>query len=156
MNIIYRYEGKDYSNPYYLRKPIWEKQKKIIRIPTDNFVDEWAKYGVEYIEVKPSEEETAKEEFLRALESRDREVSGIVVNVDGMQFNGDEESQRRIAIALKVAEITGKTEWQWVLANNEVKTVTTKQLEEVLIQASEQLENLWPEPHLEKEPNNAQ
>lgn len=78
---------------------------------------------------------------------RDSAVRSIVVEVDGMKFDGDEVAQGRMARALKVAELNNLEKTAWVLADNTVVEVTKKQLEEALTKAMLQQATLWTKPY---------
>lgn len=102
-----------------------------------------------YVEKKPAPtpEEVAAQELDKAKTERATNVSKIVVEVDGMQFDGDEASQARMSRALQVAEITGLTTTEWVLYNNTIATVTKEQLAQALSQALQQQGELWTKPY---------
>ena len=55
-------------------------------------------------------------------------VRKIVVDVDGLMFDGDEESQRRMLAAIHVAEVEALNNTKWVMADNSEQLVTLKQL----------------------------
>lgn len=66
-------------------------------------------------------------EYLFRL-SRAHAVKNILVEIDGMIFNGDEDSQRRMLSAIKAGEDIGMNETMWRLSDNSQKAVTLKQL----------------------------
>lgn len=91
--------------------------------------------NLEWIVVKipdPTPEEIEAQELAEAKAERAEAVSKIIVNVDGMQFDGDETAQTRMgrtisaAIALGVDLNTEKR--TWVLADNTVAEPTIAQL----------------------------
>lgn len=95
----------------------------------------------------PTPEELAARALEQAKTDRATNVSKIVVEVDGMQFDGDEASQARMSRALQVAEITGESSTEWVLYNNTIATVTKEQLAQALSKALKQQGELWTKPY---------
>ena len=94
----------------------------------------------------PTEEEIAAEELAKAKAERADYVSKLVVTVDGMQFDGDETSQDRMArscVALNDEETV-----QWVLADNTIAQVTKEQLRQALRLAGEAQTAIWANPYL--------
>jgi len=79
--------------------------------------------------------------------ARSRAVNAIIVEVDGMKFDGDEVAQGRMARALKVAELNNLDKTAWVLADNTVVEVRKKQLEEALSKAMLAQGELWTKPY---------
>ena len=73
-------------------------------------------------------------------------VSKIIVEVDGMQFDGDEESQQRVARSIIALE-EGET-MPWVLYDNTIAEVTKEQLKQVLRLAGQKQSELWVIPYL--------
>lgn len=102
-----------------------------------------------YVEKKPepTPEEIAARVLAQAKTERATNVSQIVVEVDGMRFDGDEASQARMSRALQVAEITGETSTEWVLYDNTIAVVTKEQLAEALSKALLQQGELWTKPY---------
>lgn len=147
MKIKYIYKNIEYASTFALRKAIWENDHKIIRIPKENLVEEWAKFGVTYQEISPSEEEIAAQELVEAKRERAAQVAAITVEVDGMLFNGDETSQDRMTRALQVAEITGMESTNWVLANDQVATVTVAQMKQALAKSMLTQGSYWTKPY---------
>lgn len=101
----------------------------------------------------PTAEEIAARELAQAKAERADAVSRIIVEVDGMKFDGDELSQGRIsrtiaaAVALGV-DLTTETR-TWVLADNTVAQVTIAQLAEALRLAGDEQTKLWTLPYEE-------
>ena len=101
----------------------------------------------------PTAEELAAQELAQAKAERAEAVSQIIVEVDGMKFDGDEESQTRMgrtiaaAVALGVDLTTEKR--TWVLADNTVAQVTIAQLAEALRLAGDTQTALWTVPYEE-------
>jgi hypothetical protein len=95
---------------------------------------------------KFSEEEIAAKELEKAKVERAESVSKIIVEVDGMKFDGDETSQDRMARSI-VALNDGETV-QWVLADNTIAQVTKEQLRQALRLAGEAQTAIWADPYL--------
>lgn len=145
---IYRLNGKDYSSEWALRSALPD-------VSFPNFTAENEKevcdlLGVEIAEVE-DKAPTEKELLLRRKIKRTQAVRSIVVEVDGMQFDGDETAQSRMARALKVAELNNMDKTAWVLADNTVVEVTKEQLEKALSMAMLQQGALWTKPYEEAE-----
>lgn len=102
-----------------------------------------------YVEKKPdpTPEELAARALEQAKTERAQKVGSIVVEVDGMKFDGDEASQDRMSRALHAAEITGMTSTEWVLYDNTIATVTKEQLEKAFSQAILLQGELWTKPY---------
>lgn len=102
---------------------------------------------VSFTPPQPTEEELLE----KAKSERSEAVSQIVVEVDGMKFDGDEESQTRMGRTVAAAVALGvdiETYTQtWVLADNTVATPTIKQLAQALKLAGEAQTNLWTIPY---------
>lgn len=94
-----------------------------------------------------TEEEINAEKLLMAKSERADYVSKIVVEVDGMMFDGDETSQDRMARS--VVALNDDTETvQWVLADNTIAQVTRVQLKQALRLAGEAQTAIWANPYL--------
>lgn len=94
-------------------------------------------------------EELAREELAKAKAERAEAVQNIAVEVDGMIFDGNEDAQRRISVAITTADITGQQSVDWVLKNNTVANVTREQLEKVLALSMQKMQELWTKPYTE-------
>lgn len=94
-------------------------------------------------------EELAREELAKAKAERAEAVQNIAVEVDGMIFDGNEDAQRRISVAITTADITGQQSVDWVLKNNTVANVTREQLEKVLALSMQKMQELWTLPYEE-------
>lgn len=98
--------------------------------------------GVEIVPpfVRPKSREQLKQERAAA-------VAAIKVTTStGRTFDGDEDSQARMARAVLIAQATGLTETTWTLADNSIATVTLPELTEALALAGQQQAALWPIP----------
>lgn len=124
----------------------------------------YKKFGYELLDVEESEkggwylvgtaptyteEEIAAQELVKAKQVRADYVSKIIVEVDGLPFDGDETSQDRMARSI-VALNEGETV-QWVLANNTPTLVTKEQLRTALRLAGEAQTAIWADPYLATE-----
>lgn len=91
-------------------------------------------------------EEVAMKQLVAAKAEREDYVSKIVVEVDGLLFDGDETSQDRMARSIIALDLGEKV--QWVLADNSIKMVTRAQLREALRKAGEAQTAIWADPYL--------
>lgn len=94
---------------------------------------------------KYSDEEVAMKQLVTAKAEREDYVSKIVVEVDGMLFDGDETSQDRMARSIIALDLGEKV--QWVLADNTIKMVTRAQLREALRKAGKAQTAIWSDPY---------
>lgn len=69
-----------------------------------------------------------------------------VTTSSGKTFDGDEDSQTRMARAILIGQATGLTTTQWTLADNSVAMVTGAELTEALALAGQLQAELWPIP----------
>lgn len=96
-------------------------------------------------------EEVAEEELAKAKAERAQAVSEITVEVDGMVFQGDEESQTRLTRVVSMAVAQGydldSTTWTWVLADNTVAHPTIRQLAKACEEAGKKQTELWTVPY---------
>lgn len=97
---------------------------------------------------------TDEEKLIEAKTERAEVVSKIVVDVDGMKFDGDEVSQSRMTRAVLLAVAFGKdmdtTTTKWVLADDMVAYPTIRQLAQALMLAGEEQTRVWDEPYKEE------
>ena len=103
----------------------------------------------DYFEVvaipEPTQEELDAQALAQAKAERAEAVSKIVVEVDGMQFDGDEVSQGRMArsaVAMNDDETI-----VWVLHDNSIAQVTKVQLLQALRLSGEEQTRLWTMPY---------
>lgn len=99
---------------------------------------------------KPESWPTADEVFApykRDLFKLDRtkKVRELTVEVDGMVFDGDEESQTRMARAILSLEPGEKMEI-WVLADNSIVQPTREQLQQAMKLAGSRQSTIWTMP----------
>lgn len=99
------------------------------------------------IQEKPAltEEELAQIALEEAKAARADYVSKIIVEVDGMMFDGDETSQDRMARSIVALDLDETV--QWVLADNSVALVTRGQLREALRKAGTAQTAIWSDPY---------
>lgn len=118
-------------------------------------VDAYAKEHPEVVKPEPKEPEPTAEELAAyalsaAKHERAAAVASITVEVDGMVFDGDEQSQERMARTVTAATATGASmddTTVWVLHDNTVATPTIKQLARALRLAGEEQTRLWTIPY---------
>lgn len=92
-----------------------------------------------------TEEQIAAEKIIAAKAERAEYVSRIVVEVDGMKFDGDETSQDRMARS--IVALNDEETVQWVLADNTIAQVTKEQLRQALRLAGEAQTAIWANPY---------
>ncbi|MEH8151362.1 DUF4376 domain-containing protein [Aeromonas caviae] len=71
-------------------------------------------------------------------------VAGIVVEVDGLRFDGDEGAQNRMARAVAAADLMTETT-EWTLADNTVAMVSVQTLRTACRLAGEEQTRIWNE-----------
>lgn len=132
-------------------KDLWEEVRAYALANPD-------KVSPEVEEPEPTPPELTEEEkealaLEKAKAERAKAVSEIVVEVDGMRFDGDEESQTRLSRTISAAVALGvdlDTYTQtWVLADNAIAQPTIKQLALALKLAGEEQTRLWTVPYAE-------
>lgn len=74
---------------------------------------------------------------------RSAAVNSITVEVDGLVFDGDEQSQRRLLSAIQAGTDQGMTKTIWRLHNNDEHVVTIDQLKEAHAKAILAQGELW-------------
>ena len=112
--------------------------------------------GNTYIEGEEPEkpQELIEAEVLaQAKQERAEEVSKITVEVDGLIFDGDEDSQTRMARTITASQALGLPEdstISWAMADtnaNKVEQVTIAQLSKALYLAGCKQSELWCKPY---------
>ena len=88
-----------------------------------------------------TDEDRAREARELFKQEREKAVAAIVVEVDGLLFDGDEVAQGRMARAALVMQDEETT--LWVQANNEPAQVTRAQLIEAVRLAGAEQTRLW-------------
>lgn len=164
----YEYNGAVYTSTHLLKKAIWTTDRTVISIPDPETAEAWAALvknvwneetqqweeeplGIVYTVIEdpePTEEELAEAQLEAAKAQREALVANLTVTVGDKIFDADETSQTRMTRALKVADITGLEETEWVLADNSVVTVTKAEMEEALSKAMLAQAELWVIPYI--------
>lgn len=93
------------------------------------------------------QKEIEAQRLAEAKRIRAEQVGTIIVEVDGMPFDGGEHAQARMANAIKASEILGRSSVIWVLANDEVANVTVEQLKEAFAKSVVTMGEFWPRPY---------
>lgn len=75
---------------------------------------------------------------------RQGRVDALVVELDGLRFDGDEISTRRMADMIAGADDLGDTT-EWTLADNRVVVVTIRQLKQALRLSTASRTAIWNE-----------
>lgn len=102
--------------------------------------------------VKPEKplEVIEKENEDKAKLERAQEVKSIIVEVDGLMFDGDEISQDRMSrtiTAAKTLNLPEETTIEWTLADNSAAQVTVQQLAQALYLAGQKQTSIWRTPY---------
>ena len=144
------YNGIDYQSEWQVRQEVFKKDRVSFgEAPDEGKVEFWAQYGVTYSERELTPEEQEVQDLAIAKRERAIKVAAIKVEVDGMEFDGDEQAQSRMARAITAAETAGLESTVWVLADNTVATVTKAQLQQALAKAMLAMAELWTKPYTE-------
>lgn len=99
---------------------------------------------------EPTPEEIAEKELQQKKAERAEAVNSITVTVDGMEFDGDETAQDRMARAITMFQansLPADTVTPWVLADNTIAEVTVAQLSKALLLAGQAQTALWTIPY---------
>ena len=102
---------------------------------------------------QPTAEELAEQALAQAKYERAEAVKTITVEVDGLIFDGDEDSQTRMARTITASQALGlpeETTIGWAMADtnpNKVEQVTVKQLAQALYLAGLKQSELWVKPY---------
>ena len=105
---------------------------------------------------EPTAEELAEQELQQKKAERAEAVSKITVEVDGMEFDGDEKAQERMSRTVAIATANSMpmtTETTWVLADNTIAQVTLQQLAKACLLAGQKQTELWTVPYQNEETN---
>ena len=105
---------------------------------------------------EPTAEELVEQELQQKKAERAEAVSKITVEVDGMEFDGDEKAQERMSRTVSIATANGMpmtTETTWVLADNTIAQVTLQQLAKACLLAGQKQTELWTVPYQNEETN---
>ena len=143
----YVFNGVEYSSELALRKAIFKQSRKVFgNLKTEA---DWQKLGVTIVEedVQLTEEQKTLQELMNAKRQRKVAVATIVVEVDGMKFDGDEVSQDRMTRS--IVAMTDEDLIPWVLADDSVVQVTKAQLKQALRLSGLKQAELWVIPYKE-------
>ena len=117
-------------------------------IPADTSNKDYREY-LEWVigggvpEPAQTEDELKAEERARKKELREKKVESIVVDVEGLLFDGDETSQNRMARTIVAMQTTGAVTIPWTMADNRVVVVTQTQLSQALLKAGQEQSSVW-------------
>jgi hypothetical protein len=84
------------------------------------------------------QEEVIEKEIAKALieikkQERDYAIDNVIVTTTaGNKFNGEDKSQGRMASAILAADVLGKTEEEWKMADDTIKLIHIDELKEAL------------------------
>ena len=167
----------------YVKNPVWDNEEHTSLTVTVKFTD--FEEEVEFTAVPDDVEEhsrkiyaeavsgkfgtiqeftlTAEEQQQALMEQkkalRAEAVSKITVTVDGMEFDGDETAQDRMARAITMFQannLPADYQTDWVLADNTIAKVTVTQLSQALLLAGQAQTALWTVPYQVEETNAAE
>lgn len=147
------YIGQVFEGTYPPEAAMWCNQQGDCYIEEIDALDGKRRFQIRAIP-EPTPEEIEAQELAKAKSERAEAVSKIIVEVDGMKFDGDETAQTRMgrtisaAIALGVDLDTDKR--TWVLADNTVAEPTIAQLVQALKLAGDEQTKLWTVPYAEQ------
>lgn len=82
--------------------------------------------------------------YIEWKREREDRVRAIVVEVDGLRFDGDEDSQNRMARAVAGADLMTETT-EWTLADNTIAMVSVQTLKIACRLAGEEQTRIWNE-----------
>lgn len=155
------FEGNGYSTEWGVRQAyLASMHKEVPEVDGNPFVF-WKKFNVTYIEnykdphpisdwLENTERPPLKcQKIAEIKRKRDESIRDIIVNVDGMLFNGDDVSQARLCHTIQAYAQDNidpnEIKVQWVLASNSVETVSIRQLQDALKLAVEEQSRIWVE-----------
>ena len=122
---------------------------------TDGFIVNGEIISAEaFAEMERKKKQQELREQKKAL--RTEAVSKITVTVDGMEFDGDEKAQDRMARAITMFQannLPADYQTDWVLADNTIAKVTVTQLSQALLLAGKEQTALWTIPYQNEETN---
>ncbi|MGS3139376.1 DUF4376 domain-containing protein [Aeromonas sanarellii] len=99
---------------------------------------QWSRQGGQL----PPRPEYVPDHYAEWKAERAAAVAAITVEVDGLVFDGDEDSQNRMARAVTAADLLTDTT-EWTLADNRVVVVTVQQLKQALRLSTEARTAIW-------------
>lgn len=101
---------------------------------------QWSRQGGQL----PPRPEYVPDHYAEWKDERAAAVAAITVEVDGLVFDGDDDSQNRMARAVTAADLLTDTT-PWTLHDNSVVTVTALQLKTACRLAGEAQTAIWNE-----------
>lgn len=137
-------DGVTYPN---LRDPALRDKLGVVEVPDPVWPEPADEYYVTENEdgslnITPkSPEQIAEVRLSKAKAQRAAAVDAITVTVDGLEFDGNETAQGRMARA--ALAMTDTDTLPWVLANNAVANVTKAQLLQALRLAGAAMAQIW-------------
>jgi len=145
----YDEEGNEIAEEYYDISGLPEPKLEV----TDEAWQEAIDNGYNYVDVSTGElskvdfrtdEEIAEAELNAWKRSRDEAVANIVVEYNGIQYQGDEKSQDRMSRAINGLP-DDTTEIGWVAADNSMQMLNKADLQTILAMAGAEQARLWVE-----------
>lgn len=143
--------GQIFENTYAPEVAVWCGQNKAF-IEEIKKVDGKRQFKIVAIP-EPTQEELEAKALAEAKQERAEEVSKITVEVEGHIFDGDEDSQTRMARTITASQALGLPEdstISWAMADtnaNKVEQVTIAQLSKALYLAGCKQTELWCKPY---------
>lgn len=122
-----------------------------ITIVDDRCIQNWKIVPMSEDEIKTLSEEQDEQSLAEKKSQRTVAVSNIVVEVDGMKFDGNEVAQARMSRVLLAHYQDQDAKISWVLADNSVAEVFVWQLKKALEQATAKQAELWIAPYVPSE-----
>ena len=142
--------GQVFEETYPPEAAVWCNQKGNCYVEEIDALDGKRRFQIVAIP-EPTPEEIEAQELAEAKAERAEAVSKIIVEVDGMKFDGDETAQTRMGRTISAAMALGvdiNTEKRiWVLADNTVAEPTIAQLAKALELAGNEQTQLWTVPY---------
>ena len=147
----YYFNGVGYSSVVALRDAIFKETRTVFGNPKKGQDENefWSKLGVHIIEeeLQLTEDQKQQQELIDAKRRRRAAVATIIVDVDGMKFEGDETSQDRMTRS--IVAMADDDMIPWVLADNSIVQVTKAQLKQALRLSGLKQAELWVVPYTE-------
>lgn len=148
------YIGHVFEGAYPPEAAMWCNQQGDCYIEEIDALDGKRRFQIRAIP-EPTPEEIEAQNLAKAKSERAEAVSKIIVEVDGMKFDGDETAQTRMGRTISVAIALGvdlDTEKRtWVLADNTIAEPTIAQLAQALKLAGDEQTKLWTIPYAKQE-----
>ena len=141
---IYIYKGQDFNNEWELRNA---HPELVFPELTHEIMELLGVTTREEPIPEPSPEEVERQKLEEAKRQREEAVRKIKVTVGDKVFDGDEDAQRRMVVAIQTAEIASMDRAMWVLADNTVSEVTLVELKQALSLAAQEMAKLWTKPY---------